>query len=714
MKRTVLFYTLVFLLAQGTAWSQIPQTMSYQGILKDAAGVVVADGNYQLTFKIYDIATAGTELWTESQSVAVSDGIFSAILGSITSLNLDFDKQYWLGVTVGVDTELTPRTQLTASPYSLNARDIADNAVTGAKIADGAITAADFAAGAVHSLDAADGAPVDAVYVDNDGNVGIGTTSPAEKLDVAGTVQATAFKGDGSGLTNLPEGALGTTIESAEITDGTIVDADISTTAAISGTKISPDFGSQNVVTTGSIGIGTASPAEALDVSGAIKLGTTSNTNTGTIRWDGANFQGRTGSGWVDLDTQGQTYSAGSGLSLAGNTFSLDLANSNTWTVGQTFDASASFPGSGIWNNSGNVGIGTMSPSAPLHVAGTVQMSGFKLTTNPNSSYVLTSNADGVGTWQAAPSGVTDHGALTGLADDDHTQYSFLSGRSGGQTVTGGTGVSENLVLRSTSSATKGNVILADDGGNVGIGTTTPTNAKLWVRKSSVNYVSDINDVAIFEMSGDAAVKIAGTSSAALYFYNGNTLKGGIAADGATGNLLLNAGGTVKVTIANNGNVGIGTGSPQNKLDVEGGVAVGATYSGTSTAPSNGMIIEGNVGIGTTSPNSTLEISGSFATSAITTVTATVFTVYTITASDYIIIVDNTVAITVALPTAVGIKGRRYIIKNINASADMPANISTTDSQTIDGSSVNNYVMMQWSWIEVISDGSNWLKIGSS
>ena len=47
-----------------------------------------------------------------------------------------------------------------------------------------------------------------------------------------------------------------------------IVNADIKSDAAIAGTKIAPDFGAQNVATTGSIGAGTATPAEKLVVTG--------------------------------------------------------------------------------------------------------------------------------------------------------------------------------------------------------------------------------------------------------------------------------------------------------------------------------------------------------------------------------------------------------------------------------------------------------------
>lgn len=63
------------------------------------------------------------------------------------------------------------------------------------------------------------------------------------------------------------------------------------------------------------------------------------------------------------------------------------------------------------------------------------------------------------------------HANMTDLASGDgHTQYVLLAGRSGGQTIIGSTAASENLVLRSTSHATKGNILLGDAGGNVIIG----------------------------------------------------------------------------------------------------------------------------------------------------------------------------------------------------------------------------------------------------
>ncbi len=55
-----------------------------------------------------------------------------------------------------------------------------------------------------------------------------------------------------------------------------------------------------------------------------------------------------------------------------------------------------------------------------------------------------------------------NHHTLVGLTDDDHSQYLLLAGRSSGQTVVGGSNGGDNLVLQSTSNATKGYVYLPE------------------------------------------------------------------------------------------------------------------------------------------------------------------------------------------------------------------------------------------------------------
>ena len=89
------------------------------------------------------------------------------------------------------------------------------------------------------------------------------------------------------------------------------------------------------------------------------------------------------------------------------------------------------------------------------------------------------------------------------------------------------------------------------------------------------------------------------------------TLSGNTASDGFS---VKNMAGTTRFRVNAVGGVGIGTTSPQNKLDIEGGMVIGESYSGTNTAPSNGLLVQGNVGIGTTSPSSKLEVSGSIET----------------------------------------------------------------------------------------------------
>lgn len=75
---------------------------------------------------------------------------------------------------------------------------------------------------------------------------------------------------------------------------------------------------------------------------------------------------------------------------------------------------------------------------------------------------VLTTNSSGVPAWSP-------------LSNDSFTQYVLLAGRSGGQTLRGGTAANNNLVLDSTANATKGFVLINPDGGNVGIGVNSPS-----------------------------------------------------------------------------------------------------------------------------------------------------------------------------------------------------------------------------------------------
>jgi hypothetical protein len=95
--------------------------LSYQGVLRDASGTPVPDGTYSITFGVYDVSAGGTELWSETQSVTVTEGLLDALLGASSPLDLAFDTDYWLGISVAGEAELTPRVRLTAAPYAVRA-----------------------------------------------------------------------------------------------------------------------------------------------------------------------------------------------------------------------------------------------------------------------------------------------------------------------------------------------------------------------------------------------------------------------------------------------------------------------------------------------------------------------------------------------------------------------------------------------------------------
>jgi hypothetical protein len=126
--RTTAFLMGVLLLTLFTAqaFGAVPHTVSYQGRLTDSGDNPVADGDYQLRFRIYDEASGGASpLWDSGpRNVSVADGLFNYSLGDSVDLpdGLFADNaDLWLGVTVGGDSEISPRTKLDASGWAMHA-----------------------------------------------------------------------------------------------------------------------------------------------------------------------------------------------------------------------------------------------------------------------------------------------------------------------------------------------------------------------------------------------------------------------------------------------------------------------------------------------------------------------------------------------------------------------------------------------------------------
>jgi hypothetical protein len=213
---------------------EIPGEINYQGRLVDSSTGDPLTGPQTVDFRILDQEQDGTQLWTETHNVTPDvSGVFTVVLGRDTAISLPFDGPAWLEIEVGGEV-LSPRRKLTSVPYAFRAA-IADSAGemnlaaysdTGhahddryrtrgeledpgtinqagnpvdwtrlknvpAGFADGTDDAGGGPSGDGYSLDASDGDPVDAVYVDAEGNVGVGTVSPSEELSVEGDLNLT-------------------------------------------------------------------------------------------------------------------------------------------------------------------------------------------------------------------------------------------------------------------------------------------------------------------------------------------------------------------------------------------------------------------------------------------------------------------------------------------------------------------------------------------
>ena len=70
---------------EGEANAALPNTLTQIGFLTDNAGAPVT-ASLQIQYSIYDVASGGTALWTETQTVNVEGGYFSTQLGAVTPL----------------------------------------------------------------------------------------------------------------------------------------------------------------------------------------------------------------------------------------------------------------------------------------------------------------------------------------------------------------------------------------------------------------------------------------------------------------------------------------------------------------------------------------------------------------------------------------------------------------------------------------------------
>ncbi len=144
--------TLLFLLfSAAVSFADVPLKINYQGRLTETDGTPV-DGLIQINFKLYGSETGDDSLWwTGILTIPVDSGLINYQLGSNVSIPSDFfgpGSEPFLGITIGTDPELAPRTPITSSAFAWHANTsdttahaitVADNCVTASKISNNAV-----------------------------------------------------------------------------------------------------------------------------------------------------------------------------------------------------------------------------------------------------------------------------------------------------------------------------------------------------------------------------------------------------------------------------------------------------------------------------------------------------------------------------------------------------------------------------------------------
>ena len=379
------------------------------------------------------------------------------------------------------------------------------------------------------------------------GNVGIGTTNPLAKLEVntSGSPGTDGIKlknsTDGHYVMLRPSMSAGANNSIVQAGDtGIIFTNGTQDTGAFVIAPWASGTSGIRMTSTGNVGIGTASPKQTLHINGNMILangGQDIGVPTGQIlqigEWDSTytTFTQRMqiGPNNLRLDTLGLILPNDTYLSFKDNTDTIrnviKYDTANDLIIRQPLGNSIRLLTSGTErvtiDGSGNVGIGTTNPSAKLDVVGNTTLGGH-----------LTVGRDG---------SLSD-GAIEIISDNDSLSYIDFKG-AGNESL--------DFVGRIRFDDTKG---FAFEGGNVGIGTTSP-GAKLDVSAAQSGYGAKIYNAGLGRYG--LYVEAGGTATDKVFHFTGNPVAG------------------YDMVMLQNGNVGIGTTNPQAKLDVEGLLRLG-------------------------------------------------------------------------------------------------------------------------------------------